>query len=47
MIKMTFKEYREEHPDEYMTPSVSVVDIQVEGVLCGSNETLDDYLGDW
>ena len=47
MIEVAFNEYRGEHSDEYMTPSVSVVDIQVEGVICGSNETLDDYLGDW
>jgi hypothetical protein len=47
MIKMTFKEYKEDSFDKYLTPSISVVDIQVEGVLCDSNETLDDYLGDW
>ncbi len=47
MIMMIFNEYREDHSDEYLTPSISVVDIQVEGVLCDSNETLDDYLGDW
>lgn len=47
MMKMTCKEYKEDRFEKYLTPSMSVVDIQVEGVLCGSNETLDDYLGDW
>ena len=44
---MTFKEYKEVCPDKYQAPAVSVIDVQVEGVLCESNETLEDYLGDW
>ena len=44
---MTFREYNEDRYDVYLAPSISVLDIQVEGVLCESNETLEDYLGDW
>ena len=47
MTKMNFSEYNEDRYDKYLTPSMSVLDIQLEGVLCGSNETLEDYLGDW
>ena len=47
MIKMAFKEYKEACPDEYSSPEISGMDIQAEGVLCESNEPLDDYLGDW
>ena len=47
MIKMTFKEYKEACYNEYLSPEISVMDIQAEGVLCESNEPLDDDLGDW
>ena len=33
--------------DKYVSPEVSVFDIQSEGVLCNSNESLDESLGDW
>lgn len=47
MIKMNRKEYKEACIEKYVSPEISVMDIQAEGVLCYSNETLDDYLGDW
>ena len=47
MIKMTFKEYKEVCPDKYQAPAISVIDVQVEGVLCESNESLEEYPGEW
>ncbi len=32
---------------EYVSPEISEIFIQAEGVLCESNEPLDEYLGDW
>lgn len=47
MIKMTFKEYKEVCTDKYQAPVVSVIDVRVEGVLCESNESLEEYPGEW
>jgi hypothetical protein len=33
--------------EDYMSPEVSVIDILPEGVLCGSNEMLDQNEGEW
>ena len=46
-MNMTYKENEQTSFDAYETPEISVTDIQMEGILCESNETLDDYLGDW
>ena len=32
---------------EYISPEVDILEIQSEGVLCGSNEVLDEYEGEW
>ena len=31
----------------YITPDVEVLEIQPEGVLCGSNEIVDENFGEW
>lgn len=33
--------------EDYISPEVSVIDILPEGVLCGSNEMLDQNEGEW
>ena len=44
---MNCKENKDCTFDKYVSPAVSVIDIQSEGVLCNSNESLDESLGDW
>lgn len=46
-MKMTRKGNETACFDAYETPEIFLTDIQMEGILCESNETLDDYLGDW
>ena len=31
----------------YISPEVEIHEIQAEGVLCASNEMLDEYEGEW
>jgi hypothetical protein len=31
----------------YETPQVKIIDIMIEGVLCGSNEIIDENEGYW
>ena len=31
----------------YESPSVDVLEVIMEGVLCGSNESLDEVEGEW
>ena len=31
----------------YTSPEVEIQEIQAEGVLCASNEMLDEYEGEW
>lgn len=31
----------------YMTPKINVMEIDIEGVLCGSNEVVGDNEGEW
>jgi hypothetical protein len=31
----------------YTSPEVEIYEIQAEGVLCASNEMLDEYEGEW
>ena len=33
--------------NEYISPEVEILDLVSEGVLCGSNETLDENDGIW
>ena len=32
---------------EYLSPAVEILGILSEGVLCASNETLDENYGEW
>lgn len=32
---------------EYISPEVEILDVVSEGVLCGSNETMDENDGIW
>lgn len=32
---------------EYISPEVEILEIQAEGVFCGSNEMLEEYEGEW
>ena len=47
MENMNCKENKDCAFENYVTPGMSVIDIQSEGVLCDSNESLDESLGDW
>jgi hypothetical protein len=31
----------------YETPEVKIIDVMIEGVLCGSNEIIDENEGAW
>ena len=33
--------------NEYVSPEMEILDLVSEGVLCGSNETLDENDGIW
>ncbi len=32
---------------EYITPQIEILHIQSEGLLCSSNELLDENYGEW
>lgn len=32
---------------QYVHPEIIVMDFQLEGILCGSNEILDENEGEW
>lgn len=32
---------------QYQTPEIEILEINAEGVLCGSNEFLDENEGEW
>ena len=33
--------------NEYVSPEIEILDIMSEGVLCASNELLEEYEGEW
>ena len=33
--------------NEYVSPEIEILDIMSEGVLCESNELLEEYEGEW
>ena len=32
---------------EYITPQIEILQVQSEGLLCSSNELLDENYGEW
>ena len=44
---MNHIKFDQEITGQYVSPDMIIVDIHAEGMLCASNESLDEYEGVW